>query len=238
MRKSLLLGSTFALATAYAGAAPAQEEARTYWRQHVAAPAQSFELGVASGYAQGFGRTAPSRAVQDTAGPGIGFALALGYRIDPKWSIGAYGGFQDLSSGTLDAHARAMNAGFHAEYHVAPYTRVDPWVRVGAGYRAFWEVHASANENVARQGFELAKIDVGADLRVGEKVALGPMVGADLNAMIWQMPYGGTNASMATAQFSAFVFAGVQGTFDFGGATEAAPVPSLAARGAPSATAW
>jgi hypothetical protein len=228
MRKLWIVGSAAAIAAGITCTAQAQEEVRNYFNQQVPAPTNAFELGVGTGFTQGFGSAQPGRAIPDVAGAGIGISLGLGYRIDPHWMIGGYGEFQDLSAGARDRHARGMSAGFNAAYHTAPYTRVDPWIKVGGGYRALWESNARPAPNLAVQGLELAKVSVGVDLRVDRSVALGPMVGADLNMFAWQQPAGEPNVRMSKMQFNTFVYAGVQGTFDLGGKSEAVPARVIA----------
>lgn len=62
-----------------------------------------------------------------------------------------------------------------------------------------------------RHGFELASAKVGYDVRLTEDFAFAPIVGADLNLFLWEGP-----AATGSAEGATFVYAGVQGRFDFG----------------------
>ena len=44
----------------------------------------------------------------------------------------------------MDASAGARGAvgSIDATFHISPYQTVDPWVRLGTGYRVLWEVHS------------------------------------------------------------------------------------------------
>jgi peptidoglycan-associated lipoprotein len=128
--------------------------------------------------------------------------------------------------------ARGVTAGIAATYHFDPYTRLDPWLELGTGYRMLWEDARLPASNLLSHGFELARARVGIDVRVSPEVAIAPVVGADLNVFTFQDWT--TSSNIADPRLSTFVFGGLQGRFDFGpsvgGASlAAAPLPSEAA---------
>ncbi|MDI3290431.1 hypothetical protein [Polyangium sp. 15x6] len=215
--------ATFALAAASAGTASAQtlvRETEMEPRGQIGAPMNAFEIQVDSGYNQGFGPAVPATegtTTTDLGGAGLGAGLGLHYRANPYSSVGISGSYnmQNLPRG---AEIRGATAGIDGVFHVAPYSRLDPWVSVGAGYRMMWEQPTGRNNDMFVHGFQLAKAKVGVDIRVSESVALAPTIGGDLSMFLWRNPEGRVGTQMVDApRLNAFVFAGVTGRFDAGG---------------------
>lgn len=190
----------------------------------VRAPDKALELGVMVGYTQGFGAVTPDRRV--SAGPGGTVGASLGYRINPYWSVGATGQLQGYSSGGTPASASTLRGAIgdlHGTYHLSPYSRLDPYVNLGAGYRLFAESPAGNAATRLSHSLEIGKIAVGLDVRSSESVAISPVVGLDLNLFILRAG-GAPAAPPASQSVSAFVYAGLEGRFDLGGARLNKPV--------------
>jgi outer membrane protein OmpA-like peptidoglycan-associated protein len=182
--------------------------------QRTPAPSNAFELTLGTGYTQGFGNLQQGVGMPSVATPGIGFDLGLGYRVAPRFSLAATAQYYELTAERATA-ARGLTAGANATLHMAPYSTLDPFLSLGAGYRMLWETH-SGSPNLMTHGFELAKAQLGLDVRVSEDVAIAPVVGADLNLFLWQS--GATNnVVIQDPRVNTFVFAGLQGRFDMGG---------------------
>ena len=100
--------------------------------------------------------------------------------------------------------------------HASPYARVDPWIRLGTGYRLLWDVHPieAANTTPLYHGFDALTGKLGVDLRVARDVAIAPVIGADLQTFVWQ-----NSTALQTAQLATFVYGGLQGRFDAGAGT-------------------
>jgi hypothetical protein len=192
----------------------------------VNAPRGAFELGADAGYTQGFGTMSTGRRVPDLAGPGGTLGVTLGYRINPRWSLAAsgqvqgYGSAQALAKGTM---VRGATVGVQGTYHGAPFDRLDPFITLGTGYRIITEKPAGELPTTVTHGFEIAKVQVGLDLRPGESVAIAPVIGADLNMFMWQSGGGVETARLTDRGINTFVYAGVQGRFDVGGTREPRP---------------
>ncbi len=201
---------------------PSAGEEPSYLQQHVDAPIKALELSVGTGYTQGFGMLQGGVALPDVVTPGIAVDLGVGYRIDPHWSIGLAGQYQELTAERASG-ARGLTAGINAAYHLSPYTRADPWVQLGTGYRLLWETHPDPAPNLLTHGFELAKLTVGMDIRVDKDVAIAPVIGADLNLPLWQN--NGPQVALNDPRVSTFVFAGVQGRFDVTNAYAGEAIP-------------
>ncbi|MGH7297700.1 MAG: OmpA family protein [Polyangiaceae bacterium] len=211
------LGGVVALA-ALCGNARAQENGESYLAQHLDAPSKALELKIGTGYTQGIGMLTPTRTISNASGAGFGGSLDVDYRLDRRWSIGGEGQYQEFQSAqNSSARGLAFNAG--ATYHFDPVLRGDPWVRLGTGYRLFYENDPTGQAGVTwtRHGFDLLTAKVGYDVRISQDVAIAPVIGADLNVFIWEDPTSGPSHIMTTAQPATFVYAGLQGRFDIGG---------------------
>jgi len=190
----------------------------------ITAPKEAFEIDINSGYTQGFGaiHARPGGAVSDVARGGLGVGFGLGYRAIPELSVSVTGQFQELARSPeqpLGSRVRGATIGVEGRLHTRPYERLDPWVALGAGYRMLWTAPEGANNNVLHHGLQLARAQVGLDVRVSRDVAIGPMIGGDVDLFIWQNPEGPAgNSVIASKELSTFVFGGVQGRFDVGGA--------------------
>ncbi|MFT3765264.1 MAG: outer membrane beta-barrel protein [Minicystis sp.] len=192
--------------------------------------ARPSSLGVGAGYAQGFGNISRGRGVGDVAGAGGTVGLSLGYRINPRFSVaasGAYQGFGNASATAVQiaaeraATVRGVSGGIEGTYHVSPYNRVDPHVTVGTGYRVLMESPPTNAPTTLTHGFELAKVEVGLDVRPSESIAISPVLGADLNMFMWRSGGGAETAALTSRGINTFVFAGIKGRFDIGGARDA-----------------
>lgn len=212
-----VLGGVVAIA-ALAPAAGAQEAAAGYLAQHVAAPGPAVEIKVGTGYTQGFGMMATGRSIPDVAGAGVGVSAEVDYRLSPLWSLGGEAQLQALAAEQSQS-ARGFATNFGATYHFAPRVRGDPWLRFAAGYRFVWENNPTGTSGVSvvRHGFEPLAAKIGYDVRVSEDIALGPVVGADLNVFLWEDPSNGSARALPAAEVGTFVYAGLQGRFDIGG---------------------
>lgn len=199
------------------------------WRGPLAAPSNAFELSVGTGYTQGFGSLQSGVGMPSVVTPGIAFDLGLGYRIDHRLAVLWSGEYAELTAERTNT-ARSFTTGVAVQYHIRPMQRIDPWVEAGFGYRFLVE-DPNIGSTLLTHGIQLGRVRVGLDFRPEETLSLGPMIGADATLFLFQdFPNVGTNISDPTV--STFVFAGVQGRFDFGQTTRTrtARVASAAAR--------
>jgi hypothetical protein len=211
-----------AVACTLAGPAAAQEVEGSAPRP-LGAPRDAFEIDVNAGYTQGFGaiKAGPSGAVSDVARGGIGVGVGFGYRATPEVGFGLTSQYQELAPAATQAvgtRVRGVAIGLEGKFHLRPYERIDPWLSVGAGYRMLWIAPEGPNNNVLQHGFELARAQVGLDVRVSRDVALGPVIGGDVNLFVARNPEGPTGDTVISdKKVNTFLFAGVQGRFDMGG---------------------
>jgi hypothetical protein len=197
------------------GAAYAQE---AHLQEPLAAPSRAFELQLSTGYEQGFGRIAPNSNIREVAGAGMGFAADVGYRITPWVSVDLEGQYQVYVSENASS-SQGMDVNIGGTFHGNPGGRFDPWLRVASGYRWIWQHDISSafgpvpvDTSYAYQGWDIINGRIGLDIRTSEDIALSPVIGASFQTFFWA-----TATPNASAVVGTFVFAGVQGRFDFGG---------------------
>lgn len=114
----------------------------------------------------------------------------LGYRIDPKWMVGAYAlyGFGLLSgdeqricdANKVSCSASDLRIGAQVHYHIVPLGKIDPWLGIGFGYE--WltaDANFGANQTLASatlRGWEFVNLQGGVDWVASHDVAIGPFV--------------------------------------------------------------
>jgi hypothetical protein len=158
------------------------------------------------------------RQIQDFAGAGLQLGLDLGYRLSPMFALGVYGTFAEYNNQTaLDgANFRSVTAGIQGAWHMRPFRSIDPWVTLGSAWRGNWYV-PEVGGITSIQGWQLARLQVGADFRLAREIALGPYVAGDVNLMFSErLPNTDFRGFDGTPTYASFT-AGVLGRFDIGG---------------------
>ena len=188
---------------------------------HVAAPASAFEIGVATGYTQGVGPIGGgAQHVEDVAKAGGAVELDAAYRINPTFSVGAYGSFSKSAAGDHvndQTDVFGATAGVQGIAHLRPDRSVDPWVSLGTGWRGLW-LSPESGKNTSIQGLELARLQLGVDYRVSEDVAIAPVIGGSLNMYVSQdSPMTTSYTELSSKKVNFTGFAGLAGRFDLGG---------------------
>lgn len=218
MRAAWIVGAIVVAAVGTRTAA-AQQMVETVPHE-IDAPKRSFELGIGAGYTQGTGEIRDNgERVSKFAGPGGEVQLDLGYRIDHRWMIGAYGTYAQYDSPTPDwagITARGVSTGLQAQVHLMPFSRIDPWIGIGAGYRGLFS--ASGDGPIeARHGVQLARLRIGVDVRASTAIALGPVVGVDGTMFTGTRIAGQSETGRVESEnltVAPFFFAGLAGRFD------------------------
>jgi hypothetical protein len=201
-------------------AQPAEQPSGSF-DHHVGAPSNAIELSVGVGYSQGGGKLGGNMPdLDDVAGPGGALELDLGYRFTPSFSLGAYGtlGLYDRGDSVAsDTNIIGASAGIQAAWHFRPDRSVDPWVRLGTGWKGIW-LDPDEGKATSLQGLELARLQVGVDYRVSEDIAISPVIGASLSTFISEdSPMTTEYTEIDDKDVAITGFAGIAGRFDFGG---------------------
>jgi outer membrane protein W len=220
-RKMGIAFAAFAFASAGASIASAQTAYRGDVDQpgNMRAPVGAIELQLNTGYAQTFGpnvdvNLAPDR---DITGGGIGAGLGLAYRANPFFSVGLTGGYSQAGGMDEEASLRGANVGLDVTVHTTPYSRLDPYISVGSGYKMAWS-SAARRDDIMFHGFQIARLNVGLDVRVNDSIAVAPTIGGDLSTFMWRSEDGGDIERIENVRLNPGVFAGINGRFDLGGA--------------------
>jgi peptidoglycan-associated lipoprotein len=216
MNAKLTAVSAIAFVAAFAAQARAQTASQPTAEQPeekvLAAPTRALELVVGSGYTQGFGELQKGVSMKDVITPGIAVDVGVGYRFNPRWQFGVMGQYQEFNA-VRSPGARGMTAGIDIAYHGMPYSRVDPWLQFGVGYRGLWETNPTGPD-LLTQGLQLGKLTLGLDLRTSRDIAIAPVIGADISLPLWQGVAGSSATTITDPRAAAYVFAGLQARFD------------------------
>jgi len=210
-----------ALVPAIAAAQPESADTTTGFDHPVPAVQNAFEISVGTGYSQGSGKLGGSAgSLEDIAGPGGAIEVDLGYRIVPQLSVGAYGTFSKYQHGDNLASSTDVfgaTAGVQAAWHFRPDASIDPWVSLGTGWRGLW-LNPDGGKVTSLQGLELARLQIGADYRVTEDIAIAPVVGGSLNLFVSEdSPMTNDLTEIHDKKVNFTGYAGLSGRFDLGG---------------------
>ena len=145
------------------------------------------------------------------------------------WKRFQHGGMFRNQTSLDGTNFRSVTAGLQGQWNLRPFRSINPWVTLGSGWRGNWIV-PDVGGNVSIQGWQLARLQIGADFRVANQVAFGPYVAGDVNLMFSQRLPGqedffDTSGTPTFATFSA----GILGRFDLGG-KQVSPVAPVARR--------
>jgi len=188
------------------------------------APDGAFEITLGGGYTQGFGDIGSGQpSLRNLTAAGGELQLGLGYRINPNFLLGVYGsgGMQSNGIFARGSNIYTATAGLQANYHFLPLETWDPWVGLGAGWRALWIDRPVGMES--RHGLDVARVTAGIDYRVSPQFAISPYVGVAVTVFLTQELAGERSFSnVHSPNVNAWPMAGVVGRFDlFGGGGQA-----------------
>jgi hypothetical protein len=174
------------------------------------------EVRLASGYEQAFGDIGFGvPTLGDYGGPGGALELALAWRADPAFALGVFGTGGLYARGErppAGATIWSVAAGAQAELHIAPDERWDPWIALGAA----WRRHVVESDRGAESydGYELLRLRLGCDGRIGARSTLGPVLGVALATFTRHDRPGGGAEDVPSPSLGLFAFAGLSARFD------------------------
>jgi len=209
--------------------APSGEVSQPFYQKGMPAPSNAFEINGNVAYTQGWGNLTDNISpqgqvfgnnIQDFAGAGLQFELGLGYRVSPMLAVGAFGTFAEYhnSSPVDSANFRSVTAGIQGGWHLRPFRAVDPWVTLGSAWRGNWYV-PEIGGITSRQGWEVARLQIGADLRLAPQVAIAPYVEGGLNLVFTEKLPNIDSRSLNGSPTYFALTAGVLARFDVGGSS-------------------
>jgi hypothetical protein len=223
----------FTLALLFASALARAEDDRPDDDNTRVAPKNALELTLGNGFSQGFGSpdSRTSSLAELTRG-GLSTQLGVSLRLNPEWAIGTYGeGARYFAASGMPDGTVGYGAAFgvQAVWFGSPYSKLGPWVGVGTGWRGYWVDLPRGHESL--HGYDLVRLRIGADYRLGPSTSFGPMLGATLTLFDSHRD-AETNDVRSTEdpEVTAFLFAGFQGRFEVGGQRVHEPARTVARR--------
>ncbi|HET8541121.1 MAG TPA: hypothetical protein VFL83_14700 [Anaeromyxobacter sp.] len=180
-------------------------------------PGSALEIAVGTAYTQGVGAAAGGGmpTLQTLAGGGGTLRVDVGWRIDRRWMVGAYHENVLLAAGDVPGTDRVTGhaLGLQGQLHLAPSTRLDPWVGLGCGWRSLSIDHGMGTHEL--RGLDLARVEVGLDWRLSPSFGVAPAVGVAVTELLSEQRPGESGwMDLEDRSVGAFVFAGVSGRFD------------------------
>ena len=162
-----------------------------------AAPAEErpFRLGASVGVAAPFGKLQGDdpTLLSDFVRHQIPIALEAGYMVTPQLLLGvsAQYGFvstQSIPSGLGHPHGRDFNLGVQLQYHPSAPGRFDPWLGLGMGYESLTLSADDEHDDLTLRlsGIELAKLQAGLNVRIGNVVSIGPFASYSIGTYLFQ----------------------------------------------------
>jgi hypothetical protein len=184
---------------------------------HADDAAGALEVTVGFGYDQGFGAVGEGISrLQDTGGAGGATEIAVGWRIEPHFTVGVYGSGSAHAAGravSTGTRAYAAAAGFLTTYHGRPHARLDPWMSAGFGWRGYWVDGERGTDVLA--GLDLLRVQVGLGYAVSDRTSVSPVLGVSLTRFQSLKAAGeGSYRDIGGSRTAAFVFGGVLGRFE------------------------
>jgi hypothetical protein len=231
--KRVFIASFLAVTGSYGMTARGQEVRQpSYFEREMAAPQRAFELGVSGMYNQGSGNltdtasptAASGRRIQDVAGAGVGAELDLGYRFIPELAAGAFVSAAEYNREVqpTGTNVRSLTAGLQGQWFFRPFTTVNPWLGLATAYRGHWVVPETGG-TTQRHGWEVARLQLGLDLRASEEVSVGPYIGGGVDVFFSEKTPGAAARNLAGPPAAGFFGAGILGRFDLGGTYSRSP---------------
>jgi hypothetical protein len=155
-----------------------------------------------------------SQTATTSSGPSFGLDLAYGLSrhvdVHGRFDYGMIGSGDGCPPG-LDCSARSIAVGAGLGYHLVNGASIDPWLRVGVGYRrmTFDQTGPGASASRTYSGFEWLHLGIGADWYAVSGLAMGPFASFEFGSY-------GSHPSDSRADYSyhSFLSFGLRGTFD------------------------
>lgn len=150
-------------------------------------------IGGKYGFIAPAGHLAPPRPALDVGGTGMTFGGTLGIGISRNVALQATGGYSLFSAPpgcTVGCKGHSVDLGLGFTYHLVQGLAVDPWASYGVGFRiATYTTNIDLNgadkgipNTQHYQGFDFARIGLGADFFPSPFIGIGPYFSVDVGA--------------------------------------------------------
>jgi len=194
------------------------------------------ELGLRTGYGIPFGDAAGGGGgkVNELIAGQIPIWLDVGARFSDHYYLGLYysygfgingSAFSDgcdadkqASGADISCSTSDMRLGIQYAYHLKPPGELDPWLGIGVGYE--WlkasESAGGVSASTTAHGWEFVNFQLGLDVPVAEKFAVGPFVTfglAQYSSVSISTSIGDASGDVADKALHEWLFLGVRGSF-------------------------
>ena len=131
-----------------------------------------FRLSLGADWTLPFAMLDTSRSFHAVAISGVGFSGQVGFGLSREVEIGVWGSYARLgeSARCKDCDRAPYGVGAFLAFHPAQGFRFDPWITLGAGYRAL--PASGAQQDYA--GIEWLRLGIGGDWYGLSQIGLGP----------------------------------------------------------------
>ncbi|HVY47315.1 MAG TPA: hypothetical protein VHB21_15610, partial [Minicystis sp.] len=174
----------------------------------------------------------PAHPVSAAAGPGAFAGASLGVRATSVLALALdarYASFVPDRALLAGTRLRGYTLGALATVHFVPASSFDPVLSAGAGYRQIDIAPPGASEATVFHAVELARVELGLDVRPTPRLALGPFLGAAADLFAFRDPIGApVAANPAGNGLALYLVAGLTARFDAFGAGAAHAAPTAA----------
>jgi opacity protein-like surface antigen len=125
-----------------------------------------------------------SGALATTVAAMVPLRLDVGYRLSPRWTIGAQASYGLLVPNACDADCSGsdVRVGAMITYDLAPSSSFDPWLGLGLGYEwlSWRRTLGGRSASLDAAGPEAFELSAGFDWHPGARLRIGPVLSASL----------------------------------------------------------
>jgi opacity protein-like surface antigen len=224
--RRLFVGLCLAVVVLSSGQASAQQGVDPFLKSAPPGPPESgVSIGLSLGYGVPIGNVSGSAPVSNLFSGTMPLQLDVGWRFTPSLYLGAYFqyGFAFLASnlnstcsqGGVSCSGSDMQFGLDFIYTFMPYSKILPYVGLGAG----WEIASvnvsggNSSASVTVSGFQFARLIVGTDFRLGSSFRLGPFVNFSL-AQFSSLSSPDASVTLGSKTVHSWLQFGLKGTVD------------------------
>jgi uncharacterized repeat protein (TIGR01451 family)/uncharacterized repeat protein (TIGR02543 family) len=180
-------------------------------------------LGLRIGYASASGSAITGSPMSEGVSSGTPIQVDLGWRLIDHLTLGAYYAWAPASAGSLcsagSCSASFQRLGVQASWRFDRLFGLIPWAGAGVGWEqsTMKSTQGSDTLELVRSGWELLNLQLGADLPVAERFAVGPFLQVSLARYGNQevtSPLGDASGGISEPSNHTWVQLGLRGTFD------------------------
>jgi len=180
--------------------------------------------GLRAGYAMAGGNAVSGSPMSSGLKSNVAIQVEGGYKLLRSLTVGAYGSYGPGQVGSTCAgatcSASVLRLGVEANWQFQPVLALIPWLGAGTGYE--WATYkASAGPDtlkVTLGGFELLRLEAGADYGITSKFSIGPFASYALGrygSLKVTSPLGNSSGGAPNTGTHTWLAIGVRSAYEF-----------------------